>query len=140
MNTFFECRVKAMKIDQNGVERKVSDAYLIDAVSYTDAEARITEKMRELIRGDFSVASIKQSNITDILPGEGEFFWKAKISFVTIDEQLGREKKANQYLLVSADCLDDAVVSIHNGLDYMLAPYCLEQVLLSTIIDVFPFN
>ena len=140
MNTWYECKVKAQKIDQGGYERAVTDVYLIDAVSYTDAEARITQKASEYTKGAFQVKSIRQSNVTEIITdGNGEWWWKAKISLITVDEELGREKKVAQYLLVSADNLAEAVVKINSGLEYMLVPYNLEQVALSPIAEVFPY-
>lgn len=141
MNTWYECRVRALKIDNNGYERKVNDTYLLDAVSYTDAEARIFEKMSQMVKGEFRVVSIKQSNVTEIISdGNGEWWWKAKISIVTIDEEQGREKKVNQYLLVNADTFEDVAPVLNKALEYMLVPYKIEMVSISPIADVFPFN
>ena len=85
MQTWYECKVKYLKIDQGGFERKVNDNYLIDAVSYTDAETRIYDIMKELTRGDFQVMNIKRSNISEVIsPDNGEWWYKAKISFVSI--------------------------------------------------------
>lgn len=141
MNTWYECRVRALKIDNNGYERKVNDTYLLDAVSYTDAEARIFEKMSQMVKGEFRVVSIKQSNITEIIANaDGEWWWKAKISLITIDEEQGREKKVNQYILVSCDEFEGVAAELHKGKEYMLVPYKIEMVSISPIADVFPFN
>lgn len=141
MQTWYECRVKSLQIDQNGFERRVNVPYLIDAVSYTDAEARINEVMPNIVKGDFRVTSIKQSNITEIINnGNGEWWFKAKISLVTIDEERGKEKKMNNYLLVSADNMAAAVVYLSEGLSYMLVPYFLESMVVSPIVEVFPYN
>jgi hypothetical protein len=141
METWFECRVKYLKIDQGGCERKVSDLYLLDAVSFTDAETRMYEKMQEMVRGDFQVLSVKKSNITEILSQEnGEWWFKAKIQFVTIDESSGREVKGTSYVLVMADDIDEALKRVREGLSYMLMPYVLIELKLSPIADVFPFE
>ena len=139
MKTWYECRVKALKIDNNGYERKVTDTYLLDAVSYTDAEARIIEEMQQRVKGEFKVLSIKQSNITEIIDNaNGKWWWKAKISIITIDEEQGREKKVNQYILVSADQFEGVAAELNKGMEYMLVPYKIEMVSISQIADVFP--
>jgi hypothetical protein len=141
MQTWYECKVKYLKIDQGGFERKVNDNYLIDAISFTDAETRIFEQMHQITRGEFQVVNIKRSNITEILPFEnGEWWYKAKISLVTIDEEAGKEKKVNQYILIMADELKEALTRLEKGLEYMLVPYAVTSIQLSTIADVFPYH
>ena len=141
MTTWYECRVKSLKVDQGGFERKVTDTYLLDAVSYTNAEARVYEIMPTITKGDFQVVKISPSNITEIINnGDGEWWWKAKISLVTIDEEGGKEKKVNNYLLVSADNMAAAVVYLSEGLSYMLVPYFLESMVLSQVVEVYPYS
>ena len=109
MQTWFECKVKYVKIDDDGRERKVSEVYLVDAVTFTDAETRIIQQLQTMVRGEFVVDNIKKSNIVEIFPyEEGEWWYKAKIAIVTIDENAGKEKKINNYFLVAADVEDEA--------------------------------
>lgn len=141
MQTWYECRVKYLKIDQGGYERKVNDNYLLDAVSFTDAEARIFQKMQEITSADFQVVNIKRSNITEVIPGEtGEWWYKAKISLITIDEEAGKEKKVNQYLLIMADDINHAMKRLEEGLSYMLVPFVATSIQLSTISEVYPYD
>lgn len=140
MQTWYECKVKYLKIDQGGFERKVNDNYLIDAVSFTDAETRIYEIMKELTRGDFQVVNIKKSNISEVIsPDNGEWWYKAKISFVSIDEEKGKEKKLSNYVIIMANDINDALHQLEKGLEYMLVPYVCTAIQLSTIADVFPY-
>ena len=141
MQTWYECRVKYLKIDQGGYERKVNDNYLLDAVSFTDAETRIFEQMNEITNGEFQVLNIKKSNIAEIIDKEeGEWWYKAKISLVTIDEEAGKEKKINNYILIMADDLNQALKRLEEGLSYMLVPYVVTAIQLSTIAEVFPYD
>lgn len=141
MQTWYECKVKYLKIDQGGYERKINDNYLLDAVSFTDAEARIFQKMQEITSAEFQVMNIKKSNLTEIIPSEnGEWWYKAKISIITIDEEAGKEKKVNQYILVMADNIEHALKRLEEGLSYMLVPYVCTSIQLSTIADVFPYD
>ena len=140
MQTWFEVKVKYVKVDQDGRERKVSEVYLIDAVSFTDAETRIIQQMQQMIRGEFQVDNIKKSNIIEIYPAEnGEFWYKARIGIVTIDEKAGKEKKVNNYFLVAADDFKEALLRLEEGLSYILVPYHTTAMSLSNIVDVFPY-
>lgn len=140
MQTWFEVKVKYVKVDQDGRERKVSEVYLIDAVSFTDAEARTIEQMQQIIRGEFHIDNIKKSNIVEIFPHDsGEYWYKARITLVTIDEKAGKEKKVNNYFLVAADDFKEAYQRLEEGLSYILVPYQTTAMSLSTIVDVFPY-
>lgn len=141
MQTWYECKVKYLKIDQGGFERKVNDNYLLDAVSFTDAETRIFQQMRELTNGEFHVMNIKKSNVSEVIANkDGEWWYKAKISLITIDEEAGKEKKINNYVLVMADDINDALAELQKGLEYMLVPYAVTAIQLSTIAEVFPYD
>ena len=141
MQTWFECKVKYIKVDEDGRERKVSENYLVDAVSFTDAEARIIREMQTMIRGEFTIDNIKKSNVVEIFSHEdGEWWYKARISIITIDESAGREKKINNYFLVAADDIKQALFRLEEGLSYILVPYQTTSLVLSTIVDVFPYE
>lgn len=140
MQTWYECKVKYLKIDQNGLESNVIDNYLIDAVSFTDAESRIYEIMKEITRNEFHVVNIKRSNISEVISKiDGEWWYKAKISIVSIDEEAGKEKKSNSYLLIMANDINEALKHLEEGLSYLLVPYNCTAIQLSTIADVFPY-
>jgi hypothetical protein len=140
MQTWFECKVKYVKVDDDGRERKVSEVYLVDAVTFTDAETRIIQQLQTMVRGEFTVDNIKKSNIIEIFPHEnGEWWYKAKIGIVTIDENAGKEKKINNYFLVAADDIKQALQRLEDGLSYILVPYQTTSLAVSTIVDVFPY-
>jgi len=140
MQTWFECKVKYVKVDDDGRERKVSEVYLVDAVTFTDAETRIIQNLQTMVRGEFVVDNIKKSNIIEIFPHEtGEWWYKAKIGIVTIDENAGKEKKINNYFLVAADDIKEALQRLEDGLSYILVPYQTTSIAICNIIDVFPY-
>ena len=140
MQTWFECKVKYVKIDDDGRERKVSEVYLVDAVTFTDAETRIIKQLQTMVRGEFVVDNIKKSNIVEIFPHEdGEWWYKAKIAIVTIDENAGKEKKINNYFLVAADDIKQALQRLEDGLSYILVPYQTTSLAVCNIVDVFPY-
>jgi len=140
MQTWFECKVKYVKIDDDGRERKVSEVYLVDAVTFTDAETRIIQQMGTMVRGEFIVDNIKKSNIVEIYPHDnGEWWFKARIGIVTIDEKAGKEKKINNYFLVAADDIKQALQRLEEGPSYILVPYQTNSLAVCNIVDIFPY-
>lgn len=140
MQTWYEVKAVYVKIDDDGREVKAAESYLLDAVSFTDAEARITEQLLSMIRGEFVIDKISKSRIIEIFPHEdGEYWWKGKISIVTIDEKAGKEKVINNFFLVAADDIKQALQRLEEGLSYILVPYQITSLTLSPIVDVFPY-
>ncbi len=141
MNTWFECKVKYETIDeQTGKEKKVNLPYLVDAVSYTEAESRIHTEMEQYVRGEFSVSSIKKANYTDLFFfDDGDKWYKSKVMFVTLDEKAGKEKKVSNQLLVLASDLKEAYDRINESMKGMTVDYDIVAIIESNIADVFPY-
>ncbi len=142
MQTWFESKVKYMKVSGSGNEQLVTENFLLDAVSYTDAETRIIRKMQEIVKGgEFTIVDIKKSRIAEVFPFEtGEWWFKATINLVTIDEEAGKEKKLRTYYLIMADDIKEALERLEESLSYLVIPYVTTAMAVSTIIDVFPYE
>lgn len=142
MQTWFETKIKYMKVTASGSEQMVTEDFLFDAVSYTDAETRVIKQMQQIIKGgEFSVRNIKQSQIAEVFPYEnGEWWFKAKVNLVTVDEDAGKEKRLTTYYLVMADDLKEALARINESLSYLVIPFDLEVLSRTSIMDVFPYN
>lgn len=140
VQTWFECKIKYQKMDNDGRERVVSENFLLDAVSFTDAEARITAAMQTIVRGEFTVADIKKSKIAEVFPYEtGEWWYRTTINLTTIDEEAGKEKKLRTFYLVQADDIQDALTRLEESLSFLIVPYVVSAIAVSTIADVFPY-
>jgi hypothetical protein len=140
MNTWYECRAKYVKIDENGREKKVTEPYLLDAVSFTEAESRIYKELETMVSGEFSVTKIAKTNIAEIIPSEdGDRWFKAKVSFLTIDEEKGKERRTSNYVLVLAKTVKDAYEKVVENMQGMMADFEIAQVTESLIMDVFPY-
>ncbi|MGM0619861.1 MAG: DUF4494 domain-containing protein [Bacteroidota bacterium] len=141
MQTWFECKVKYTKVTESGKEQTVTENFLLDAISFTDAETRITKQMQEMVKGEFSVTDIKKSRIGEVFPYDiGEWWFKATINLVTIDEEAGKEKKLRTYYLIMADDIKQALERLDESLSYLVIPYVVSALAVSTIVDVFPYN
>ena len=142
MQTWFECKVKYLKVSESGNEQTVTENFLLDAVSYTDAETRIIRQMQQMVKGgEFSIVDIKKSRIAEVFPFEsGEWWFKATINLVTVDEDAGKEKKIRSYYLIMADDIQEALSRLDESLSYIVIPYVTTSLTLSTIADVFPYE
>ncbi len=141
MNTWFTVKVKYTKQLENGEFKKVSEPYLLAAMTFTDAEARIYEELGSLIRGEFSVTNIARTDFHDIFHYEDSFTWyKVKVAYESMDADSEKKKKISQNFLVSASSVKEAYERIHDSLSTMLVDFVVPSITLSPIVDIFPFN
>lgn len=139
---WFEVKVKYTKVDEDGKEKKVSELYLLDSMSFTEAEARIIEELKEMIQGDFCIEAIKKSNITELVDSNDandDKWFKAKVTIIDADSISGREKRSNQYFLVAGENVDKALENLQKSLSTYVVPFEIVQVGDSNIMDVFPY-
>ncbi|MDR2775697.1 MAG: DUF4494 domain-containing protein [Tannerella sp.] len=140
MHNWFECKINYEKTAEDGIRKKVTEPYLVDALSFTEAEARIIEEMRPYISGEFTVMDIKRARYSEtFLNDSGDLFYKVKINMITLDEKNGVEKKTPVQMLVQASTLHEAITVIDNGMKGTLADYVIASVSETALIDVFPF-
>ncbi|UJP63299.1 DUF4494 domain-containing protein [Mongoliitalea daihaiensis] len=141
MRIWFLCKVKYAKENEQGLLKNVSEQYLVDAVSFTEAEARIYDMLGSTIRGDFQVTNISKSNFVDVFPYDDIDVWhKCKITYVVADADSGKEKKVNQYMLVTAHDVKEAYERIHESLSNMLVTFRVPDITESPIVEVFPYE
>lgn len=139
---WFEAKVKYVKVGEDGRERKVSEMYLLDAMSYTEAESRIVSEMEMIVKGDYNIASLKKSNISEVVTSEDETddrWYKAKIAIIDADEVSGKEKSSYQYYLVAAADTNRALENIEKALATFVVPYEVAGINDTKFMDVFPY-
>lgn len=139
---WFEIKVKYTKVNEFGKEKKVLETYLLDSMSFTEAEGRITEKLKEIIQYDFHVTSIKPSNISEIVESKDtkdDKWFKAKVAIIDADSISGKEKRSNQYFLVAGSDVDKSLENLQKALSTYVVPFEIVQVGDSNIMDVFPY-
>lgn len=142
-NNWFECKIRYKKVMENGMIKKVTELYLIDALSFTEAESRIIEELTPFISGEFTVADIKRANYSELFPCEedaADKWYACKLEFVTLDEKKGTEKKTKSNVLVQAADLRDAMKKLEENMKETMADYnavCIKETL---IMDVFTYQ
>ena len=141
MNNWFECKISYEKMMEDGRLKKVTEAYLVDALSFTEAEARITTAVEPFISGEFKVEDIKRARLSEVfLDEDGEKYYKAKVNFITLDARSGREKRTPTYMLVQASTLEDARTRLDEGMKGTMADYVVEGITETKLLDVFTYG
>ena len=142
MHCWFECKIRYVKTMENGVEKKVTEPYLVDALSFTEAEARIIEEVTPFISGEYTVSDIKRANYSEIIfnnDSNADRWFKAKLTFITLDEKSGSEKKSSTNILVQAEDLRKAVKQIDSEMKGSMADYIISSIQETAILDVYPY-
>ncbi|OCB78765.1 DUF4494 domain-containing protein [Flavobacterium crassostreae] len=138
--TWYECKVKYRKTDDSGVQKVTTEPYLIDALSYTEAESRINEEMAAYISEEFKITNIKVANFAEIHPFENADRWfKSKVSLIAYDEESGKERKTNLYLLIQANDVKEAYDNTVHVMKNTMGDYSIPAITESPILDVFPY-
>ncbi|NVJ85137.1 MAG: DUF4494 domain-containing protein [Algoriphagus sp.] len=141
MRTWFLCKVKYAKENEQGLLKSISEQYLVDAVSFTEAEAILYDRLGSQIRGDFQVTGISKSNIVDVFYYDDADIWhKCKITYLVADGESGKEKKVTQYMIVTAYDVKQAYDRIQESLSNMLVSFRVPDITESPIVEVFPYE
>ena len=141
MYNWFECKVSYEKTMENGTQKKVTEPYLVDALSFTEAEARIIEELKPYIAGEFTIADIKRAKLAELFFNEnGDRYFKAKIYFITLDEKSGTEKKTAAQMLAQACDIREALEVVEKGRVGTMADYTIASLTETALMDVFPYS
>ena len=139
---WFEGKVKYIRIGEDGRERKVAEVYLLDAISYTEAESRIVQEMELITSGEFWIVGLKKSNVTEVAKSDDsndDRWYKAKVAIIDTDEVSGREKRSFLYYLVAASDTNRALENLNKALETFLVPWEVVSIADAQITDVFSY-
>ena len=142
-STWFECKIRYEKTMEDGSQKKVTELYVVDALSFTEAEASIIEEMSSYISGEFEVKDIKKAAYGEIFFSDSpsaDRWYKTKLQFITIDDKTEKEKKSNVNYLVHGSTLPGAVKSIDEGMGGTMIDYVIASIAETQIMDVFEHN
>jgi hypothetical protein len=140
---WFECRIRYEKTMDDGLQKKVTETYVVDALSFTEAEQRIIEEMSLFISGEFEVSDIKRAVYKEIFFADedsADRWYKAKLQFITIDEKTEKEKHSNIVYLVNAGTLNGAVKNIDEVMGGTMIDYVIAAMAETTLVDVFEYT
>ena len=121
----------------NGTKKKVTEQYVVDAVSFTEAEACITDEFSAFISGEFDIVSEKIAPYREVFIGDGGVYYQCRVNIITLDEKTGKEKKFAIHHLVLANSFDDARRIIANEYDKSMVGYVIAKLSETPTVDLF---
>lgn len=141
MNSWFTVKVKYTKQLENGTFKRVSEPYILAAMTFTDAEARIYEELGSSIRGEFLVTGIARTDIHDIFQYDDSDKWfKCKISYDRVDDEEDKKKTISQNFLVSAESVKEAYERIQESLGNLMIDFNILSIAASPVVEIFPYK
>lgn len=139
---WFECKIRYEKTQEDGTQKFVIEAYVVDALSFSEAEERITEEMSSYISGAFEVKDIRKASYGEIFFSEdatADRWYKTKLEFIMLDEKSGKEKRSGVNYLVHAATLQGAVKNIEQAMGGTMQDYSIASVAETKLMDVFEY-
>ncbi len=143
MATWFECKIRYDKTLEDGKIKKMTETYMVDALTFTEAERRFLEEMEPYMSGEYEVAGIKKARIAELmasLDSNDDRWYRAKVVFITLDEKTAVEKRTSQTMLVQACDLKTAVGNLEKCMAGTMGDWSLSSIAETPILDVFPYE
>lgn len=142
MSEWFECKVKYDKTMEDGLIKSTSETYLVDALSFTEAEKRFIDEIEPFMSGEFVVTDIKRARLAEVMESEDltdDHWFKARVAFITIDEKKGTEKRAVQTILVQAKDFRTSLKNLDAGMKGTLGDWVIVSITETKIIDIYKY-
>ena len=140
---WFECKVRYEKTGDDGMPRKVTETYVVDALSFSEAESRILEEMGKSVSGELEVCDLKIAQYKEIFFADNDLadkWYKAKLAFITIDEKTDKEKKTSVFYLVNAGNINSALKNVDELMGSTMIDYQTCNLTETHIMDVFEYK
>ena len=141
-SNWFECKVRFDRTMETGLLKKVTETYIVEALSFTEAERRFIEEMTPYISGEFTVTDIKRARLSELIESEdtaADRWFKAKVAYITLDEKSGAEKRTNHFMLVQATDFREAVKNLDNAMKGALGDWVIVSITETAVMDVFHY-
>jgi len=142
MYNWFECKIKYDKTGDDGIIKTVTEAYLVDALSFTEAEARMNIEMKPYISGEWLVANIKRVKIAELFDSvntAADRWYRSKVLFVSLDEEKGIEKRVASTMYVKAEDIKEALANLFEGMKGNLSDFEVASITETSIMDVYNY-
>ena len=142
-NEYFECSVSYEKMMDNGIEKRVKEMYLVEALTFGEAENRFIEEITPYMSGEFEVAAVNKRKYLEIFENadsSADRYYKVKASFITLDEKSGNEKEKSYLYLVQAADIHQALDKFDEGMKGSMMDYTIKAVTETPYLDLYHLN
>ena len=140
MTEWFECKVKYDKTTEDGLIKSTNEKYLVDAISFTEAEKRFIEEIEPFMAGEFVVSDIRRARLSEVMESEDltdDRWFKARVAYITIDEKKGTEKRTVQSILIQAKDFRTSLKNLDKGMHGTLGEWTIVSITETKIVDIF---
>ena len=140
---YFEVKVKYEKTMEDGMQKKVTETYLVDALSFSECEDRIIDEMKVYISGEFEVNAIQKAKYNELVESvdtSADKWYKCKLLFITLDEKTEKEKKGAVHYLVQGSSLENAKNNMVKFMSTSSIDYEFVEIKETPIMDVFKYK
>ena len=140
---WFECKIRYEKVMEDGLPKKINGVYVVDALSFSEAEERIIEEMSSYISGEIEIVDVKIAPYREVFFADDNLadqWFKAKLSFITIDERTNKEKRTSTMYLVNAGNISSAINNIDKVMSGTMIDYVTTSISATKIFDVFEYK
>lgn len=125
---------------EDGMQKMVTETYVVDAFTFGEAEEAITKEMAAFVSGEFNVKNITPANYGEIFFSDNandDKWYKAKLTFLTVDEKTAKEKRTNTNYLVQAGSFNAAVKNVEQVMGTTMIDYVIANMAETKIMDVY---
>ena len=139
-SSWFECSVSYEKVQENGTQKKITEKYVVEAFSFTEAEKQIIDELKNYVSGELTVKGIVPAQYNEIFFSDADsddYWFKVKVKFITLDERSHKEKCTNVVYLVQGSDISSAKAYIENILSGSMLDFDLCGISKTKILDVF---
>lgn len=140
---WFEAKIRYEKTMEDGMPKKVTETYVVDALSFGEAEKRILKEMSSYVSGEIEIVDLKIAAYKEIFFADSDMadkWYKAKLAFITIDEKTDKEKRTSVCYLVNAGTINSAIKNIEEAMSGTMIDYNTLNVSETSIVDVFEYK
>ena len=140
---WFEAKIRFEKTMEDGMPKKVTELYVIDALSWGEAEQRILKEMSSFVSGEIEIVDLKIAAYKEIFFADSDMadkWYKVKLAFITIDEKTDKEKRTPVCYLVNAGAINSAIKNIEEVMSGTMIDYNTLNVSETSIMDVFEYK
>lgn len=140
MANWIEVKARYDRMMENGVSKKVTEPYLVDALSCSEAEARVIEELRPYVSGDLNITSTAKTKVAEVFVCfSGDKYYRVKVNFITLDEKTATEKRTASHIIVPADDFHEALDNFMEGMKGTMADFEIESIAETKYMDVYQY-
>lgn len=137
---WFTTKIKYDKTMEDGLIKRTNEVYMVEALTFGEAEQRIIREMEPFISGEFEVAELKKTKLAELFESNDSLadkWFSAKVAFITLDEKTGAEKQTISPMMVQAIDTSDALKNLQAGMADTMGEWVIKSLTETKVMDIY---